>query len=142
MKTTLITLVLVCVSLCGAAADAPKSTDQTNIQGVWLAQSASDNGYKVEEAAGCQYAFSGDKLTIRDASGKEMKYSFKLDTTSNPKLFVLQPEQTLTNATLCSVAYELSGDSLKIAMACPGSRPTELSDKNNQMLIVFKRKSP
>jgi uncharacterized protein (TIGR03067 family) len=136
-------LVLVCITWCGIAADAPICTDQSNIQGVWLADSASDDGQKVKEAAGFQYVFKGDKLTIRDASGEEMKYSFKLDTASNPKLFVLQPEQMLTNdEMICNVAYELKGDSLKVALACPGSRPTEISDKNNQMLIILKRKNP
>jgi len=34
----------------------------------------------------------------------------------------------------------LDGDSLKIVVAPPGLRPTEISDKNNQELIICKRK--
>ncbi len=71
-----------------------------------------------------------------------MKYAFKLDTASNLKLITIQPEETLTNSTPVSVAYELVGDSLKIVVAPPGSRPTEISDKNNQELIICKRKGP
>lgn len=124
------------------SAEASKAADQKNIQGIWLAQSASANGFNVEDVAGCRYVFSGNKLAIKDGSGKEMKYSFKLDPGSNPKLLDLQPVPGLTNAAICSAAYELDGDSLKVAMACPGSRPTGISDKNNQMLIILKRKSP
>jgi uncharacterized protein (TIGR03067 family) len=138
MKTSLITLVLVCASLCAIAADAPKSTDQENIQGVWLAQSESQNGIK--KNVSYLYDFRGDKLTFRDETGKEMKYSFKLDTTGNLKLIIIQPEETLTNSTPVSVAYELDGDSLKIVVAPPGLRPTEISDKNSQELIICKRK--
>lgn len=61
-----------------------------------------------------------------------MKYSFKLHTTGNLKLIIIQPEETLTNPTPVSVAYELAGDSLKIVIAPPGLRPKEISDKNNQ----------
>ena len=138
MKTSLIILVLVCALSCGVAGDAAKSTDQANLQGVWLAQSESQNGIK--KNVSYQYVFRGDKLTFIDETGKEMKYSFKLDTTGNLKLLIIQPEETLTNSTPVSVAYELDGDSLKIVVAPPGLRPTEISDKNNQELIICKRK--
>jgi uncharacterized protein (TIGR03067 family) len=140
MKTSLITLVLVCASSSGIAGDAPKSSDQANIQGVWLAQSESQNGHKKNVTY--QYVFRGDKLTFKDETGKEMKYSFKLETASNLKLITIRPEETPTNSAPVSVAYELNGDSLKIVVAPPGSRPTEISDKNNQELIICKRKSP
>ena len=140
MKTSLITLVLLCASLCGIAGDAPKSSDQANIQGVWLAQSESQNGHKKDVTY--QYVFRGDKVTFKDETGKEMKYSFKLDTASNLKLITIRPEETLTNSTPVSVAYELDGDSLKIVVAPPGLRPTEISDRNNQELIICKRKGP
>ena len=88
-----------------------------------------------------QYVFRGDKVTFKDETGKEMKYSFKLDTASNLKLITIRPVETLTNAKPVSVAYELDGDSLKIVIAPAGSRPTEISDKNNQELIICKRKN-
>src|ERR1043166_9084095 len=118
MKTSLITLVFVCALWCGVAGDAPKSTDQANIQGVWLAQSESQNGHKRNVTY--QYVFRGDRVTFRDETGKEMKYSFKLDTVNDLKLLVIQPEEPVTNSTPVSVAYELNGDSLKIVVAAPG----------------------
>ena len=138
MKASLIIMVLVCTLSCGVAGDAPKSTDQANIQGVWLAQSESQNGIKWNVTY--QYVFSGDTFTFTDETGKEMKYSFKLDITGNPKLIIIQPKDALTNSTPVSVAYELAGDSLKIVVAPAGLRPTEISDKNNQELIICKRK--
>ena len=87
MKTSLIILVLVCALSCGVAGDAAKSTDQANLQGVWLAQSESQNGIK--KNVSYLYVFRGDKVTFIDETGKEMKYSFKLDTTGNLKLIII-----------------------------------------------------
>ena len=105
-----------------------------------MAQSESQNGH--QKNVTYQYVFRGDRLTFKDETGKEMKYSFKLDTAGNLKLITIRPEETLTNSTPVIVAYELDGDSLKIVVAPPGSRPTEISDKNDQELIICRRKSP
>ena len=138
MKTCLIILVLVCALSCDIARDAAKSTDQANIQGAWLAQTESINGIKKNVTY--LYVFKGDKVTFTDETGKEITYSFKLDTTGNLKFIIIQPAETLINSTPVSVAYELDGDLLKIVVAPPGLRPTEISDKNNQELIICKRK--
>lgn len=138
IKTSLIILVLVCAFSCGIAGSAAKSTDQANIQGTWLAQTESQNGIKKDVTY--QYVFKGDQVTFTDETGKEMKYSFKLDTTSNLKLIIIQPADTLINSTPVSVAYKLDGNSLIIVVAAPGLIPTEISDKNNQELIICKRK--
>lgn len=139
MKTSLIILLLIFAMSCGVTGDAAKSTDQAKIQGTWLAQTESQNG--VKKNVSYIYIFREDKVTFIDETGKEMKYSFKLDTTGNPKLLIIRPEDTLTNSTPVSVAYELDGDTLTIVVAPPGLRPTEISDKNDQELIICKRKS-
>ncbi|MDJ1479379.1 TIGR03067 domain-containing protein [Cytophagaceae bacterium YF14B1] len=120
------------------ASDAAKSTDQANIQGVWLAQSESQNGLR--RNVSYLYVFTEDKLTFTDETKKEIRYSFKLDTTSKPKLIVIQSEETPTDSAPVSVGYELNGGSLKIVVAPAGLRPTDISDKNNQKLILCKRK--
>ena len=112
MKISLILLVVVCALSCGVVSNSAKPTDQANIQGTWLAQSESENGIK--KIVTYLYVFRGDKLTFTDETGKEMKYSFKLETTGNVKLITIQPEETLAISTPVSVAYELDGDSLKI----------------------------
>jgi uncharacterized protein (TIGR03067 family) len=140
MKTSLITLVLLCSSMCGCAGDAAQSSDHANLQGFWLAHSESQKGHKKDVTY--RYDFRGDRVTFTDETGKEMKYSYTLDTASTLKLITLRPEETLTNSTPVSVAYELDGDSLKIVVAPPGLRPTEMSDKNDQELIICRRESP
>jgi uncharacterized protein (TIGR03067 family) len=138
MKIYLIILVLVCALSCGVGGDAAKSTDHENIQGAWLAQKESING--IIKNVSFLYVFTQDTVRFTDETGRQEKYSFRLDTTGNPRLLIIQSADTLTNPTPVSVGYELDGDSLKIVVAPPGLRPTEISDKNNQELIICKRK--
>lgn len=138
MKTSFLLVVLLCMVACGVPGEGAKPTDQENIQGVWLAQTESQNG--TQWNVSYVYEFSGDKITFRDETGQEITYSFRLDTTGDLKFIVLQPVGAPDNSTPVSVAYELDGDSLKIVVAPPGLRPTELSDKNDQELIICKRK--
>ena len=138
MKIHIIILVLVCALSCSDARDAATSTDKENIQGAWLGQTESLNGTKKDVSF--LYVFKGDTLSFTDETGKEMKYSFKLDTIANPRLLIIRSEDTLTNPTPVSVGYELNGDLLKIVVAPPGLHPTEISDRNNQELIFCKRK--
>lgn len=138
MKFYLFILVLVCVLSCSDAGNAAKSTDRENIQGAWLGQTESVNGIKKDVSF--LYVFKGDTVSFTDETGKEMKYSFKLDTIANPRLLIIRSEDTLTNPTPVRVGYELNGDLLKIVVAPPGLHPTEISDRNNQELIICKRK--
>ncbi|GAO44792.1 hypothetical protein FPE01S_04_00350 [Flavihumibacter petaseus NBRC 106054] len=108
------------------------------MQGAWLGLTESLNGVKKDVSF--LYVFKGDTLTFTDETGKEMKYSFKLDTIANPRLLIVRSEDTLTNPTPVSIGYELNGDSLKIVVAPRGLHPTEISDKNDQELISCKRK--
>lgn len=136
-KNYLFILAVVSALSCRVSGDAIKSTDQANIQGTWLAQSESQNG--IQKDVSYRYVFKGDKITFTDETGKEMKYSFRLDTTGSPRLMIIQPVEALDSTTV-SVAYKLNGDSLTIVIAPPGLRPTEISGKNNQELIVCRRK--
>ena len=134
MKTSFILLVLMCALSCGV----PKSTDQANLHGSWLAQSESQNGKKWNVSY--LYVFREDKLFFTDETGKVVTYSYKLDTTGSLKFIIIQPDETLNISEPVSIAYELDGDFLKIVVAPSGLRPTEISDNNNQELIICKRK--
>lgn len=139
MKNSLIILVFVCAFSCGIAGCTSKVSDQENLQGAWLAETESVNGIK--RNVSYLYTFKEDTITFRDETGKEVKYSFKLDTAGNLKFLVIRSADTLTNPAPVSVGYALNGDSLKIVVAPAGLRPTEISDKNDQELIICKRKT-
>ena len=137
MKTFLMILFLVWPLSCSVTRDAAKSSDQTNLQGAWLAETETQNGIK--KNVSFLYVFKGDKITFTDETRKEMSYLFRLDTTGKPKYLVIRPVESPDSAPV-SVGYELDGNSLKIVVAPEGLRPTDISDKNNQELIVCKRK--
>ena len=138
MKNSLFLSLLVFATSCGSHEKAATSNDQANIQGVWLAETESVNGVKKD--VDFQYIFQGNQLSFIDETGKEMKYSFTLDTSGQPRFIVLRPADAPADSSPVSVGYELDGDALKIVVAPPGLRPTEISDKNDQELIVCKRK--
>lgn len=138
MKLPALILIFVFALSCGVSGDKPRPSDQEAIQGVWLAQTESQNG--TQKNVSYLYAFVGNKVTFTDETGKEAKYLFKLDTTGQLKYLIIQPDDTLSNPTPVSVGYELEGDSLKIVIAPAGLRPTEMSDKNDQELIICRRK--
>jgi uncharacterized protein (TIGR03067 family) len=138
IKTSLIILIFLCSTSCGIVGKATKSNDQAKILGVWLAQTESVNG--IQKNVSFIYDFKIDKITFTDETGKEVIYSYKLDTNSNPKLIIIHLEEMHSDSKPVSVAYELDGDTLKIVVAPPGLIPTEISDKNNYELIICKRK--
>ncbi|MBG9377401.1 TIGR03067 domain-containing protein [Panacibacter sp. DH6] len=138
MKIYLLILCLVCTLSCGVDGEKEKANDQVNIQGVWLAQTESQNG--ITKNVSYQYIFRGDKVTFIDETGKEMQYTFRLNTSGNPRLLIIRPAETPNDSAAVSVAYELHGDSLKIVVAPAGLRPAEISDNNDQELIICKRK--
>jgi uncharacterized protein (TIGR03067 family) len=130
-------LVLACAAWCSFALCAPIASDQERIQGVWLAQTESQSGR--QKPVTYRYIFRADRVKFIDENGTETTYSFKLDPTRIPKLCIIRAMGA--NSKPVSVAYELKGDSLKIVVANPGSVPKDISDKNNQELIICKRKS-
>lgn len=138
MKIYLVICLFVCALSCAVSRDAAKSTDQANLQGAWVAQTESQNGKTWNVSF--LYVFKGDKLFFTDETGKEVAYSFKLDTTGSLRFIIVQPDETLNISAPVHIAYELNGDSLTIVIAPAGFRPTEISDKNNQELIICKRK--
>lgn len=138
MKLLLNLWILVFCFSCNLARLPNKSSDYLNLQGTWLSQSESQNGKKWNVSY--LYVFRGDKLFFTDETGKEVTYSFKLDTTGSLKFIVIQPDETLNISAPVSIAYELDGDSLKIVVAPPGLIPLDISDKNDQELIISRRK--
>ena len=137
-KSLVTSLVLVCAFSCGPNEDSAKLNDQENIQGTWIAETESVNG--ISKQVDFQYIFQKDTLTFIDETGTEVKYPYTLDTTSNPRYIVIKPLDAPADSPPVSVGYELNGNSLKIVVAPAGLRPTEISDKNDQELIICKRK--
>ena len=140
MKTTITTLALALIAVCGFAVDSAIAGDQENIQGTWTLETATLDG-KAMPRVSVEYVFTGETLTVRPEVGKEQKATFKLDTTSKPKVLVVQHDQHLPDAKPDRTPYELDGDTLKIAFPSPDERPTEVSDKG-QILFTLKRKKP
>jgi uncharacterized protein (TIGR03067 family) len=140
-KTSIVTLVLVAGCLLGGcAAGGARSVDHERLQGIWLAESESQSGRT--KPVSFRYVFSGDTLVFTDENAQEMTYAFKLESKGPLRLITIWPSESREEATPVSVAYELAGDSLTLVIAPPGLRPAEISDRNDQELILCRRKRP
>lgn len=142
MKTSLTSLVLAGLALCGVAisgcaAPGAMCGDRAGLQGTWLGHTESLNGHT--KSVDFRYVFSGDRVTFRDETGMKTTYTFTLNAGDGLTFLTIVPASP-PNSTPVSVAYALDGDSLTLVVAPPGSRPTDISDRNNQELIVCRRK--
>ena len=139
MKTTITTFALALVAIGGFVAGSAMAGDQENIQGTWTLETATVDG-KAMPSVSAVYIFAGETLIVRPKVGAEQKATFRLETTSKPKVLVVQRDQS-ADAKPDRTPYELDGDTLKIAFPSPDERPTEVSDKG-QMLFTLKRQKP
>ena len=106
------------------SAKASQKTDKDGFQGDWEVISAEKAGEKIAEEMLNQIKikFTGDKLVL-DLFGTKQEGTFKLDPTKKPKTIDL----TLDDKTSSGI-YELTGDTLKIALAEPGkARPKDFN---------------
>jgi uncharacterized protein (TIGR03067 family) len=130
-------ILLFCFS-CNSARLSNKSSDYLNLQGIWLAETESQNGIKKNVAF--QYNFNGNLLTFTDETGQTVKYNFELGKIKNLKVINIIPEGSPKDSKPVSVGYKLKSNLLKIVVAPPGLIPLDISDKNEQELIVSRRK--
>ncbi len=141
MKSFLTTFALALAGLGGfAAADSAVAGDQESIQGTWALEAASLDG-KVRSRVSVDYVFEGETLTVHPAGGKDIKGSFKLETTTKPKVLVVQRDPHAPGDEPDRTPYELNGDTLKIAFPSADERLKEISDKGH-ILFTLKRKKP
>ena len=140
MKSFLTTLALALVGLGGFAAGSAVAGDQESLQGTWTLKTASLDG-KTLGRVSVDYIFAGETLTVHPATGKDVKATFKLEITSNPKVLVVQRDQHAPGDKPDHTPYELDGDTLKIAFPSEDESLTEISDKGH-ILFILKRKKP
>jgi uncharacterized protein (TIGR03067 family) len=138
IKSDIVTVILALVAMCGFAANSVVAGDQQDIQGTWTLESASVDGRAMPNVSG-MYIFTGETLILLLKAGSEQKATFKLETTSVPKVLVVQRDQP--GAKPDRTPYELDGDTLKIAFPTPDEHSPDVSDKG-KVLFTLKRKRP
>jgi uncharacterized protein (TIGR03067 family) len=127
------------------AADNPKDdkkakTDLDKFQGSWLGLEITYNGEKApkEAAEKVKFMIKGDKWTVEQPDGNELKGTLKLDQKKKPKELNAATDD---GRTILGI-YEIDGDKLKLCYAEPGSeRAKEFSSKagSGHTLAVYKR---
>jgi uncharacterized protein (TIGR03067 family) len=142
---TLLILTVGCLPSTAGAQDAPKD-DNANIQGTWKPISSADSGRNApaEAIEKLRLVITKDRISYKfgDPVEKEKGWSYKLDSTKQPKWIDLTSKENTTTG-----IYELDGDNLKICF--PEEKQLGRStafeskpDSPNDVLIVLKRVQP
>jgi RNA polymerase sigma factor (sigma-70 family) len=122
--------------------EAPRKTDQEQLEGSWVLIAAEAGGTKAppEELKKIdgKALFAGDKAVITQ-NGKTEELTFRLDPTKQPKEMNL----ILGKSEVHRAIYQLDGDTLKVCMSHPPQdRPTAFATKEGSkfpMLLVYKK---
>lgn len=149
MKTTLrtIVLVVVAVGIAGCStmrrADTPAedaAKELKELEGTWVVEKVTHDGEDSSKDNPKEFLFSGSSLTLKGAA-KEERFTLKLDSAGKPRTIdfgLVSPHKT-PGAAPGKGAYELDGDTLRLCISPPDRYPTEISDKD-QVLFILKRK--
>ena len=126
--------------------DKPK-TDKENIEGVWTIVTVEQDGVELKDGAlfdnvkDMKLTFKGDAVT--NSKHPEDKATFTIDATKKPPtmdLIVKGSSDEVRESML--MLYELKDDTLKLcAVMAKDKRPTEMTSKNGQLLLILKREA-
>ena len=125
--------------------------DAKQLQGFWEYVSAEEDGQEMLQKHSRIHA----KIEFRDGNlirhiprfGEIiiLNYTFKLETSSSPRLIDFTQDDKRLNGHTFEGIYEINGDQLKLCyhLTPDGKkRPTEFVGKDGNVLIIFKRVKP
>lgn len=139
LRTSIAIALILAVGALGWAEDA-NVEDFKKLQGKWTIESASFNGKELKEQNGGRLVFDETSLRIlppsKDKGGDAV--TFRVDATKKPKTLSLVSDATKKAPNLGRMAYEIDGDTLKIAIGLANKPPADISDKG-QILWTLKR---
>jgi uncharacterized protein (TIGR03067 family) len=145
------TAFVLCAAACVAQEPAkPNDTDKTGLQGGWVAKSVETLREEVKDSKKVRISVEGDKLVMSGPGPKEETYTFKLDSSKNPKVIDLYQGDQLVSHSIYDIEKDelrlcvglthwksdLAGKKREFSMA--GDRPTAF-DSRQGVLIVLQR---
>jgi len=115
------------------------ASEVKKLEGSWLVHSQTFQGKPHDDGKPSEFVFAEGTLTIKMGGGTEEKMTFTVDPSGKPKTMDVKPEKKPGEGVVVGAAiYELDGDTLKVCIGLP--RPTELTDKDQPLLILKRKK--
>jgi uncharacterized protein (TIGR03067 family) len=105
------------------------------LEGTWTVVSS-----RARMFAGHEVTFAGNKMTIKDSKGEEMKLLFKVDPSKDPPTIDMALQKGQKGNYAAMGIYELKGNTLRILLGPRGQRPTGFSCVKGTELTEMKRK--
>lgn len=132
------TLLVLFSTVCVAQVPAKLAdTDQSGLQGEWVAsrvEAPPELKEGVKDAKKFRITVEGDKLVLSAGTGKEDSYTFKLDTSKNPRAIDLYDGDKLVSRSI----YTLEKDKLQLCVGGCLSR-IDVASKNREVVQVGDR---
>jgi uncharacterized protein (TIGR03067 family) len=122
------------------------AVEEEKFEGVWLIETASENGRDRKHEVGAELEFRGNRVIVRVPGRKDVIYlGVHLSPTSKPCQINFthlpkQPCDTNTALDLVIGIYELDGDQLRICLQSAYTIPTEFSDKISVQWVLKRKK--
>ena len=111
--------------------------DKAKLQGTWIVELMESGPIKTKPKKKTSYVFSGTDLTIKEEGMKDDKRTCKLDASKKPK----EIDFIDANKNTMKAAYELDGDTLKIAYPpMADTRPKAVDPKDSTVYHLKKEK--
>jgi uncharacterized protein (TIGR03067 family) len=126
-----------------------KTDDAKKLRGTWTLVSGEDQGKPIppEKLKGNRVAISDKTIVASDRDNKKVYVmTYKLDPSQKPHaidMTVVEGDEKLKGKSAKGI-YELKGDTLRLAYAFAGARPTEFATQkgDKQLSFVLKRVKP
>lgn len=121
-----------------APKDDPNKIDLDKLQGTWTVESGVLDGNPIEQFKGLKLIFSGATVTL--VGQEERPLTVKLNAEKTPReIDVVKGTDNGAKAEPALVGiYKLDGDKFKVTLASE-KRPKKFHEKNDTMLLTFKR---
>jgi uncharacterized protein (TIGR03067 family) len=142
-------LVLALALVTPAAPGGGEKDDAKKLRGTWTLVSGEDQGKPVppEKLKGNLVAISDKTIVANDRDNKKLfVMTYKLDPSQKPPaidMTIIEGDASQKGKTAKGI-YELKGDTLRLAYAFAGARPTEFTTKkgDKHLSFVLKRVQP
>ena len=130
--------------LCLTLETTNAADDANELVGTWTIKKVTrdchdagkDQSYNITELQ-----FSGDDITIKWPR-RVAKSKYKLGPRQTPRVIKLIHQEKLPYSAAAKESYEFNGDILKLALGPPDNRQTEISDTNQYLFVLVRKKSP
>jgi uncharacterized protein (TIGR03067 family) len=134
MKTAL-TIITALALFMSIALGVEGTNDLSVLQGIWVIETATEDGNTVSPVLGSRFTFKDDKLIVQMKDGKVLHCKVKILPSTSLSRISIEPDPP-NGCKSRNNAFRNDGDTLTLVQAHPPKEPIDLSDKGQQRYVL------